>query len=436
MAFSAGETFKTIYPGITQTLYHNEPNNKFYTSSGVNIPGRGLAVKEPTVAGFPSGAFTTATYKGSPQNGVINLGILNSNTAVSTVGYNLAGNPYPSNIDLRSLYNANGGKTSAPQTVSPNISSTFYFWDNNNNLKFEQQGTGYNGEAYAIFNVLASPVGTGLGTKSGINSKVPTGIVKVGQGFMTRSLLPAYTLKFDNSTRTTTGSATDFLGKPTEIGVDRFWLELAAPTGIVSPLAIVYFEGGNNAVGAEDSKSLGGSDAFYSVVDGEQLAINGRPPFTDADKISLGSNYFVEGNYTIALSDKEGIFTGGQKIYLKDKQMGILTDLLSGSYTFNTVAGESTGRFEIVFKPETVLATGTDDTKMVEIYRDGIDFVVRSGRENLTAVQVFDAGGRLMLNFSGNQKEWRFPASYLISGIYVVKGQLKSGKTLTRKIRK
>src|SRR5690606_14230014 len=66
VTFAAGQSMKTIYPGITYVLYHNEANNYFYNSSGANIPGRGLAVKEPAItAETPNGAYDiTAAFIG------------------------------------------------------------------------------------------------------------------------------------------------------------------------------------------------------------------------------------------------------------------------------------------------------------------------------------------------------------------------------------
>lgn len=433
VSFAAGETFKTIYPGTTFVLYHNETNNMFYNSSGVNIPGRGLAVKEPTGSGEST---VTAFYKGVPQNGNIIIPITNkdSNPAVTTFGYNLVGNPYASNIDLLKLYDINGGKTGVSQVNSPNISSTFYFWDNTGNLQMEQQGSGYEGQAYAIFNVLTGAGGTG--TKSSLGTKVPTNIVKVGQGFMTRSLNSSYNFLFNNSIRTKVVAATDFLGKGNSISQnDRYWLQLTAPSGITSNMAIVHYSGGNNLFGPEDSRSMGGSDVLYSMVESEKIAINGRNNLTESDIISLGTTHFVSGEYTIGLDDKEGIFANGQNIYLKDIQTGTVTNLSEGNYTFAANAGESTGRFEIIYQPETVLATdGTVKDDLV-VYRDGSDFVVKAQSKKITVLDLYDGVGRLIFSMKPNNLKVTLPANKMVNGVYFLKIN-QSGKITTKKILK
>ena len=427
--FASGETFKTIYPGTTFVLYHNETNNMFYNSSGVNIPGRGLAVKEPTGSGATN---VTATYKGVPQNGKILFPVANkdANPAVTTFGYNLVGNPYPSNINLLKLYEINGGKTGASPIASPNISPTFYFWDNNGNGQFTQQGNGYLGQAYAIFNVLSGSTGTG--TKSSLGTKVPTSIVKVGQGFMTRTLLSNYDFVFNNSIRTSATSAADFLGKGnSNVQDDRYWLQLTAPSGITSTIAVVHYASGNNAFGPEDSRSMGGSDAIYTMVENEKIAIEGRSSFANTDRISLGTKHFATGNYTIGLDDKEGIFANGQSIYLKDLQTGIITNLSDGNYTFQANAGESTGRFEIIYKPESVLATNQTVKESVIVYRDGTDFIVKAENKKITALEVYDSVGRLIYSAKPNAVKVTVPTDRMLNGVYILK--IDQGGTVTTK---
>ncbi|UJF28800.1 T9SS type A sorting domain-containing protein [Kaistella sp. 97-N-M2] len=421
--FQTGESFQTIFPGSSTTvLYHNQATNYFSTSSGVNIPGRGLAVKEPTIsAAIPATATnTTGIFKGVPQNGAITIAVANKDTGVNTYGYNLIGNPYPSNIDLLKLYDLNGGRTGSSQIESPNISATFYFWDNTGNTQMTQQGSGYGGQAYAIFNVLSGVNGTG--TKSMLGSKVPTNIVKVGQGFMTRSLIAAYNFKFNNSIRTNSTSVVDFLGqRQAGIQDDRYWLQMTAPSGITSTIAIVYYAGGNNLFGAEDSRSLGGSDALYSRVESEKVAIDGRSAFVKTDEVPLGTQHYAEGNYTLSLDAAEGRFANGQNIYLKDVRTGIITNLSAGSYTFAASAGASTGRFEIIYEPEAVLATDSAVKDDVLVYRKGGDFVVKAASKAITTLEMYDAVGRLLYKARPNTTEVTVPAERFPGGVYILR---------------
>ncbi|QBO57220.1 T9SS type A sorting domain-containing protein [Chryseobacterium salivictor] len=437
--FIAGQNLKTIYPGITFALYHNEANNLFGTSSGANIPGRGLAIKEPTTAAVPVGNMeVTAKYIGVPQNGKINFPLANSNTGTNTsLGYNLLGNPYPSNIDLIKLYELNGGNRQTGK-ASENISATFYLWDNEVNDVFVQQGSAYNGQAYAIFNVFAGNKGTGTSAAGYLNTKVigekiPSQIISVGQGFMTKALAKGYTLVFNNSIRTDAEVTASFLGRTQnqDLEDDRFWLRLISPAKVTSTLAVVYFDGGSDAFGAEDSESKLGSDDIFSLVDNKKIGINGKRAFTIADKIALGTKHFQTGIYMIAAGKREGVFDKGQKIYLKDKQTGTVTNLSEGSYSFEATAGETTGRFEIIYQPDAVLVTDNMVKERVVVYRDGSDFVITSKNEKMTGVEMYDTSGKLISKMQPNSTKVVIPAERMSNGLYILK--INQNETVTVK---
>lgn len=403
-------------------LYHVESNNKFYNSSGAYIAGRSLAVKEPE---YTSGAVTTAFFTGKPFNGKINYPLAYSS---ALLGYNLVGNPYPSNIDLLLLYGDN----------STEVESTFRFWDNTVNDTDEQQGSGYTGDAYAIFNAASGVNGTGLPAPGSTapgdeGTKVPNKIVKVGQGFMVKSKGADKVLKYSNHIRLGDNTGSEFFGKQSPD--DRYWLTMKAPSGIFSTIAMVYFRAGNNSFAADDSKATLISDVLYSIVQDEKVSINGRSSFADTDIIPLGTKHFVNGEYTIALGNKEGIFANGQNIYLKDTQTGIITNLSEGSYTFEANQGENTGRFEIIYQPETVLVTDQKIKSTVEVYRDNDQFVVRSPK-NIAEVEVYDLSGKMITVLKGNNRQVILDASFLNKGMYVLRIKMTDGEITNKKILK
>lgn len=426
-----GSNLKTnIYDGTVSapfTLYHNEANNKFYNSIGTYILGRGLAVKEPA-----SGSGTiTALFTGVPMNGAFSYTLANSNVGAGTsLGYNLTGNPYPSNIDLDKFYNL--------ATNKDKISPTFYFWDNTVNTVTVQGGSNYNGAAYAIFNAVAGDAGTGLaaGSLSGgiTGTKTPTRVVKTGQGFMVQSISTANkSIDFDNTIRIPDSNPI-FFGKDGQRPDDRFWLKLSAPTDVTTQIAVVYFDDGNNAFAKDDSEMNGlPSDVLYSLIGDKKVLINGRSTFINTDVISLGSNNFAAGSYTFSLGEREGAFAADQNIYVRDKQTGIITNLTSGNYMFTANAGENTGRFEIVYLPEAVLATDGNQREGLVVYREGNDYVVKAQSKKITNLQVFDTAGRLMLSLNPNAAKAIIPAEKIVSGVYVLKID-QGGLITTKKI--
>ncbi len=429
---------KSIYTGTLDNSlvaqYHNENTNTFANSSGAYIAGRALALKEPLTGTAGSTAANPAKFIGVPFNGPLNYPLAyTTNRPNVNHGYNLVGNPYPSNLDLVALYNANSSK----------IESTIRFWDNRGNTITEQQGSGYLGQSYAQLNASSGTSIAAAATPTTATppypARPPSRYVSPAQGFMVRALSTAQgqTLDFSNTNMRVSNTTTQFFGKNNDEQMDRYWLGITTPTEIIYSAAVVYYEGGANTVGPDDTKAGGSSDNIFTMADSERIAIHGRPVFTNQDVLGLGYRAFREGDYTISLQNSEGIFANGQAIYLKDKQTGTITNLSEGSYTFAAEASEQTGRFEILYKPETILATDGALRDELQVYRDGSSFVLRSPRESLEYVQVYDAGGRLILTVKGSRsREIRFDADRMAAGMYILKTGLASGETLTRKIRK
>ncbi len=253
---------------------------------------------------------------------------------------------------------------------------------------------------------------------------------------MVKSKAANASLLFNNTIRTTQNGATKFFGKNTgaaEETRDKFWLNMITPANIASNINIVYFEGGNNAFTQDDSRSMGGSDAIYSLVENEKVGINGRSTFENTDVVSLGSQHFAAGAYRIDLAGKEGVFANGQNIYLKDRQTGILTNLTESSYIFQANEGESTGRFEIIYKPEAVLVTDGTSNENIITYRDGNDFVVKAQSRKITHLEVYDAAGRLMVQVKPNALKVKIPAEQMINGVYILKID-QNGEMTTKKM--
>ena len=174
-----------------------------------------------------------------------------------------------------------------------------------------------------------------------------------------------------------------------------------------------------------------GSDSFYSLSDNQKLAIQGRAyPLVDSDVVPLGAVFYQTGNHTISISKKEGVFDNGQNIYLKDKETGILTNLSQGSYTFTANKGESTGRFEIVYQSAT-LSTNTQQKDDLHVYRDGNNFVIKSGHKKITGLEVYDTSGRLVYTTKSNSTEVILHSEKLNNGMYILK--INRGEEVTSK---
>lgn len=128
---------------------------------------------------------------------------------------------------------------------------------------------------------------------------------------------------------------------------------------------------------------------------------------------------------------KDGVFANGQKIYLKDKQTNAIIDLSEESYTFVANEGLTEGRFEIVYQTGGVLQTGNVKRDELIVYKDGNGFVVKSTIQKISAVDVYDTSGRLVLTLNPNQMEITIDSSAMINGVYILK--INRGAEVSRK---
>lgn len=407
----------TIYsPNPTSVQKYNTGTDYFDETVGLYISGIGYAVKESP--GSPDfGQFT-----GTPFNGVLPYTLKTNGNR-----YNLVGNPYPSNIDINMLYKDN----------EDNIGNSFYFWDNRNNGIFNQQGSGYSGVSYAIYDALT---GTGVPASTGENQeiRIPSQFVKVGTGFIIQA--ETSVLNFSNSQRTINNTGPSFFGKgaagnTTDVK-DRYWLTMITPGGIQVTNAVVYFEGGNDLYWKDDTSSFLGADDLFTIVEGKRLAIQGKSVFSDGDVITLGYKAFKEGTHIISIYKTDGVFADGQQIYLIDKLLNRTVNLSEKSYKFLSRAGEFNDRFEIVYKPtQSSVSEPTDIVKNLINYSKVDNRIqITSSMRRISEVEVFDLSGRpLYKNSNIQSKEFNFNIKRFDRQIIIVTVKTENGEYSTRK---
>jgi len=396
-------------------LQYNETNDKFAVTGDATFQtGKGYAIRAETGT---NGYNKTYSFSGIPNNGDLQYQSLKYTDAAH--GFNLVGNPYPSNIDFNLLHALNNSK----------IFSAAWFWTNNS-YTAGQVGSGYGGNNYATFNGTGGTPATSNPENPSNNSLTPDGTIKVGQAFIVQAKGNA-PLDFNNGIRVTDNGG--FFQKTAV--KDRFWLTLTAPNALVNTILIGYIPGATNDYETDFDGELFavGSDSFYSILGAKKLAIQGKSNyFTIDDKVGLGNIYSQNGNYKISLKNPEGIFNGNQTVYLKDKLLKKTIKLNDGAYTFQAVKGTDITRFEIVYKEEEFLGTGSVTKSDFEVFRDGTDYVINSSK-TLGQIQVYDAAGRLVIRYKTLNKSLRINTSALINGVYIIKAE-NSGDIRTKKI--
>lgn len=417
---------------------YDEPTNLFQPVSTSNnfIPGKAYAIMAP--GNYTLGSLTTfqGKFVGVPTNGIKNTDTSNlefplSLSAGADQGYNMIGNPYPSNIDFDALYNLDENKSK--------INHVAYFWTNvDPNRPGSTNGNiGYSGNAYAIYNGVGGVPATGPATGTAGISATPTQFIKVGQGFIVKARpnQNGKVLTFKNSIRNATGLS-NFFSKGQTTGKDRFWLHLTTPALNVNTILIGYIPNATNEFEWDYDAPLFSvaSDSFYSILGEEKLGIQGRVhPLNTKDVVALGTKHFEVGTYTISLGNKEGIFAESQSVYLSDKQTGNVTNLSEGNYTFTANAGENLNRFEIIYEPRIVLVTDSTVKEGLTVYRDLNDFVIQSP-QIISLVEIYDSSGRLITALRSTGKKVIVDGTGLISGMYVLKMKTKDGQIWTKKI--
>jgi len=422
---------------------YRETDDRFFSeginSSSVFMPGIGYAIRGKDAYSLTVPTTEVFLFTGALNNGDMAVNLKKSNGADK--GYNLVGNPYPSNLAVKNFYNSNRN------SIFPKL----FFWTNINEVT-RQLGSAYAGNNYATMVVGVGSVGPTYVTGNVEETTLrPLNYTKLGQGFMVQARYNNASLVYKNSMRPTVTTGAIFYNKTNEGDdngedepqepepvIDRYWLKLINPDNIANDILIAHIAEATNNYDEDYDAALFamGNDTFYSAVGTNKLQIQARAlPISDSDVIPLAYKTSKAGNCIIALNDKDGIFKDSNKaIYLKDKVTGTVTNLQEGYYTFNSevVTTPNDSRFEILYA-NSVLAADNTSTNQWIVYKQDTDWVVR-GNDRIDGVDLYDASGKLVRSLAGNNTgEVRLSNVGLLKGLYVMK--IKTGKgTVTKKL--
>ncbi|WP_312822109.1 T9SS type A sorting domain-containing protein [Epilithonimonas sp.] len=424
----------SLYPGISNkgVMVYNSLNDMFTSLATASNPlsqfAKGYSIKGSSIVA-PA---VTASFVGEANNETT-LGTNSIELSTAGSNYNLIGNPYPSNLNLVALYNANSARFYNDTDETP----TAYFWDNTGNTDLIQLGSGYVNQNYATVN-MSSGIGVPAPRHSATGEK-PNGIVRPGQGFIIRASEVGGNLNFENSMRTSGilmhGVHSQYYKGDSE-NSDKFYLKLTTSKDMNLLTAVYYNPAAENGFERFDSAifSEGVTENFFSLSsDSKKLSIQGRKGAFDVDDIvPLGVKTAVAGSQKISIESKGGVFLESQNIYLKDKLLNKIVNLTSGDYTFEAVKGTDLTRFEIVYKEDVVLGVGNDSKSDFVVYRDGNDFVVKSSKA-LGKVEVYDTAGRLVVVQTTSNKIFKLNASTFPEGMFIIKAE-NSGDVKTKKV--
>jgi hypothetical protein len=178
---------------------------------------------------------------------------------------------------------------------------------------------------------------------------------------------------------------------------------------------------------------------FYSFIDDTAYKIQGRESFNANDEVRLGYFSSVAGSFNINIDSKEGIFNASETpIYLEDKVLGIIHDLKSGAYSFETEKGNFNDRFVLRYN-NTDKTLGTDESKISEnkliVSVKDRQLKVNSYEDTIDKVWVYDLLGRQIFTKEKVDRN-ELIISNLVSAkqTLIVKVLLQNGQTVTNKV--
>jgi hypothetical protein len=303
------------------------------------IPVKGFALYGGT--GF------TAQYTGTLNTGMKSIALTRATTGINS-GWNLVGNPYPSSIDW----------LAASGWTKTNVNNATYIHVNNATWAEFVGGVGTNGGTQYIapgqgFFVNVADDGSTDGTLAMVNA------VRVHNA----------TTFFKNSLNNLVRIEVSGNGY-TDEAVVRF-----------HELSTSGFDGDYDAY-----KLLGAVDEAAQIysIGSNMLSINALP---EAETVNLGMNVNVDGLFTISATEILDL----PVVILEDTETGIITDLKTGSYTFNFSAGQNDQRFIMHFTP---LAIPENAENVSSIYSQGKDVYVVVNANTEGSIVIYNVMGQ------------------------------------------
>ena len=432
----------------------------FFGADTDMVSGKGYIANqgaEIPSAGSPPSNKLDVTFTGVPNNGHYEI-----DNVIADRSY-LLGNPYPSALDADEFLTDNAAV----------LSGTLYFWTHKTQIGIgvSDPGTGvyaYSGDDYATYNATGGAAAnqhdidpnTGLpylagGGSAPSGSAVPTGKIASGQGFFasTKAGIPATSkIVYDNTMRVgvngITGNNSQFFktknpnGKTANTKViekNRVWLNLTNTQGAFKQTLVGYITGATNEYDDRfDGESFDGNEFvdFYSVNQDKNLTIQGRAlPFDENDEVPLGYRTTINGDFTINIDQVDGSLVN-QAVFIEDKLTNTITDLKSGNYTFNTVAGTFDDRFVLKYTNKTLsLDTIDKEDGILAFYSNNYKTLIiknNLAEATVNSVALFNMLGQKIENWDvreSEQTDVQIPIKNMSSGIYVVKIKTTKGES-------
>lgn len=378
--WSSGDVLPWIYDETDQDQHIDKGWLPFNGSNLTN--GCGYAV----TSNYPN---RTMTFSGSLNCAPVKKSVTYTNTTGSSNyyppdprGWNLAGNPFPCSLD-------------AVQFIIDNLDflehgyEAVYLWD-------EYLG-GMSNADYATYNIL----GTATPGQGGSGAN-PNGKIALGQGFFVRVQSMVDSIIFTQEAQTTNSSSQFFIFDPSQ--AKRVWFSVKGENNQYSEILAGFLPEAEEGLDIFDAVKFKANEniSLYSILDNDDLIIQGLPPVTEVRNVPIGLDIANSGSFTFYIKNAENF--ADKYIYLEDLKEGKLIDLQKEeSYSCYIDKGSVRDRFILKFSP--AVLTGIDDNAdrgNVNIYSSGNSVYINiSGNDSREGtVTIYDMMGKTVYNRS------------------------------------
>lgn len=372
-------TFGDIFPANQTGVWaysYDEPSGDWInrTLTDVLMPGSGYSVTMTTA----QDAIFSGQLNSNPLT--MTLSNLNSSGDPDREGWNLLGNPFTSALLWDMI------------TPGPGVNGAVYVW---------------NGTSYLTY------VG-GVGS-------LPGGVIPAENGFFVKTTIHGSTLTIPLSARA--HSAIPFYKKSeqTLLSIKLEGNSFTDETFLhFLPDAASYFD---PQLDAYKLKAVEGAPNLYTTVGGVEYSVNSLP-LTGNEVIELDFESSREGDFTLDFSGMES-FGSTVPVQLQDLKTGDVQDLRQQDiYTFNHVPGNSTHRFNLIFRSLEDLP----GLFPVKVYAKFGSIMIENLNEGIRAIHILDISGREIRTLKPGSSVGSTLQLSMVPGVYLVVFDTNKGK--------
>ncbi|MCU0448467.1 MAG: T9SS type A sorting domain-containing protein [Bernardetiaceae bacterium] len=386
-------------------------NSRWVSVPGTEIlqPGRGYLVITPGMLTFSGQRpFNQGGSGWSSSIAITRTDLPGGN------GYNIIGNPFPSDLDMTEFVSTNG------VSGTDVITGEYWFWH-----ETTPNGTG----------TIAGGAGNFVAC-SGLTDP-DSAYAATGQGFYVRANnLGTANVLFTNAMRDERGpnagnnNRTDFFR--TEETRERFRLSVSHPSGLQDNLLIGFaadFTDGYDR-GWDATKLDGNSRLMLAAIQASQrYAIAALPKPTGGFELPLTLQIGASGDYTFVANRVTNHTT--EKLFLEDRQTGEYYYLdPNRAHTLRLEAGNYRERFYLRRANEVVDKQNDANLAQAEVYAYANELIVQAKTE--ATVQIYNLMGQLLASYPRVVNEARLKTNVPAPGVYLVKVITATGITERR----